>query len=346
MRNAPLLVVLVVLLAGCAGDDSATTSGVTPTAGDASSSAEPALNFTGGIPAPRWNVGDWWQYQVEFTSGDRFDAKLVVYAKEGGNYLVTSDNRDLVLRATFNHYPNIGPVVASSLNQFIHGVEVSYLKFPMKNGTWQAQYRDAQAQYQAQYAVLDAGAEKVPGFAATLRNQADGRVRMSYGWSPVTKWFTNVTWDFDGNAPVDVTYRLMAWGTNYTGTLPVVQLIEAAHRAFPAYAVPPPTGGTPASPQGSTAPMKVGAAGSAAILGIFAGAGGPGSFEYGLTPQGASGSPEKYEWRPAAAGSYFRWHKTENIAMGDWQVFGSGRAQNSAFLFLEAYEARTTQRTL
>jgi hypothetical protein len=146
-------------------------------------------------------------------------------------------------------------------------------------------------------------------------------------------------------APTDVTFTLKDWGSNYTGSLPVVEFIDGVHRTFPAVALGSTTPPPAQAPQ-STASMKIGAAGSSLLVGMFATAGGAGDFEAQLQPTSGPGTGFSYSWRPPAAGSHFEWHEYKNPAVGDWNVAGSGSAQASAFLFLEAYEARTTQTTL
>jgi hypothetical protein len=345
MRGSIALLVLL-LLAGCSGTDEAAVDARQGLLPPTTSAPPPGMDFTAGIPVPVWNVGDWWQYTVVYNSGETYDAKIIVYKQEGGKYLITTDNTDLLMRAAFNHYPTISAVTKTSLDQFIHGVQVSHFKFPMKNQSWSAPYRDFEMKYETKFATLDSPMGKVPGFTTTLHHGVDGKLRMAHGWSPLTKWFTDFTWDFDGTGPVDVTARLTSFGSNFTGTVPVVDLVEIVHRPFPTVFVPPGTTPTTPNPQQSSVAFKVGAAGSTLLVGMFAGAGGQGSFQMEIAQQGGAAAPTRYEWQPTAAGSHFEWHRIPNPAVGDWHLAAEGAAQNSAFLFGEAYEARTTQATL
>lgn len=336
-------------LAGCAGDappvpsSSAAATDADPGAGGAT------FDFEAGIPVPLWSVGDWWQYRVEFNSGETYDSKTVVYAEDGSSYYVTSEDRELLLRSGITHYPTFGPVTKSRLNQLIHGVEVGFLRFPMMNASWEAPYRDFTGVYHSGFAQLATAKGPVPGFFTVMHHGGDGLFRMSNGWSPIPKWFTNFTFDFDGIPPLDVTITLQDWGTNYTGTLPVVELVEGVHRPFPTVVVGPPDPASPPNPSqapAATATFMKRDGGTSMLVSMFAGAGGAGSFEYRLTSAASPATGFEYAWRPTSAGSHFEWHEVTAAPAGEWRVTGGGSAQASAFLFLEAYEVMDAGVTL
>lgn len=319
-----------------------------PLATDSGGSRPPEFDFTTGIAVPRWSVGDWWSYSIRYESGETYEAKFVVFSEDGSSYRVTTDDRELILRAGITHYPNIGGVVKSTLNQFIHGVEVSFLKFPMKNGTWEAPYRDFTGAYETHFSQLDTGKGEVPGFVTTMRHAGDGQVRFVHGWSPVTKWFTDFQFDFDGTGTPDVVVALRDWGTDFNGTLPVVELVDLVHRPFPTVVIGPPD---PANPPGPEQPpmqdaFTIEGEGSSLLLSIFASSGGPGRFDFGVDPHSEPAMGYAMEWQPSAAGSHFAWAEHPEVPSGPYNVVGQGWAQGSAFLFGEAYEVRTTQVTL
>ncbi len=241
------------LLAGCTEDkgpsDAAGGSDAAPTApAGAGADDAPPFDFDAGIPVPVWSIGDWWQYQVDYSSGESYDTKIVVYDEDDSTLFVTAEDRELQLRAGITHYPTLGAVAKTTLNGFIHGTEVSFLRFPMQNGTWEGPYRDFTGSYSTTYALLPTPRGEVPGFITTMNDSADGSFRFRHGWSPVTKWFTDFTFDFDGVDPPDVVFTLQDWGSGYNGTLPVVELVDRIHRVFPALGAAPPD---PADPQGS-----------------------------------------------------------------------------------------------
>lgn len=306
--------------------------------------AEPTwFNPDGTVDVPIWHVGDWWHYNVKYSSGETYDAKIVV-SDDTGNYEITSDSRELLLRAAFTHYPTFGKVNQATLNHQIHGIDVPFLKFPMQNQTWEAQYRDFTATFTSTYGTLPTGKGAVPGFTTTMVNAADGNVRLVQGWSPVTKYFTSFNWDFDGVAPNDVEFTLQDWGTGFTGTIPVLEITDGVHRVFPTFALAPPN---PASPPPVAAPEAresfTLSEGQILIWGLFAVVGGPADFEIHLVESGSGQQTHYSPWRPTAATSHFEWHEIADAPPGQWDIIGTGTAQNSAFLFLETYGVKTTQ---
>lgn len=340
------LAAAVLLLSGCAGTDEPETvpsgSAATSPSTGAGNSTDSLFNPDGSAELPTWQVGDWWEYSVKYDSGESYTAKVVVYSEDGGNYLITSDSKDLLMRSAFDHYPTFGPVKKTNLDHVVHGVDVPFLKFPMRVQTWEQPYRDFTGAFSTQEATLPTGQGPVRGFVTTMTNAADGNTRMVNAWSPITKYFTSFEWDFDGVAPIDVDIKLQKWGTNHTGSLPVLDITEGAHRMFPVTAVAPPN---PAAPPPTSSPEAratfTAPAESDLLVGMFAGAGGPGNFEFTLSQPGSPQAPYSYPWRPTAAGSHFEWHHVEKVPAGEWNIVGAGSAQGFAFMFLEAYAIKT-----
>ena len=343
MRCGVLL--LAILLSGCADTGGSGPVRDTPVSEQDDEPPVPAWDWDAGIPVPRWSVGDWWLYHVEYASGETYDAHVVVHAEDGAHYHVTADDRELLLRSGITHYPTFGAVGKSGMKQSIHGAEVEYLRFPMKNGTWSAPYRDFTGDYSTTYALLEAGDEVVPGFRTTMADAADGSFRFSHGWSPVTRWFTDFTFDFDGVDPPDVVYTLQDWGSDFTGTLPLVELIDRVHRVFPTLAAAPPAG-APAQPPPAQETITVEQDGASLLVAMFAGAGGPGKFDFNVGPASAPQEGYAMEWRPTGPGGHFAWREHADVPRGEWGVLGAGAAQGFAFLFGEVYEVRTSETSL
>jgi hypothetical protein len=291
---------------------------------------------------PAWNLGDWWQYRVDYASGESYTAKIIVYAEDGTNYYVTSEDRELVMRSTIQHYPNFGPVEKGTLANWIHGTKVNDFRWPMENGSWTDTYRDSQATWETDRTELPTGNGPVQGFRTAMRFE-DGETRIVQGWSPQTKWYTEYAFDFDGIPPVDVTIRLEDWGSNHTGSFPIVELVEGVHRPFPTLVLPPDPMNLPQGESQDT--FQVVQDGSSIMWAMFAAAGGNGDFEYGMGHLESQAS-HSFSWRPTGAASYFAWGEIADAATGEWGVTGTGAAEGSAFLFLEAYEVRTRQGSL
>ncbi|HEX9815795.1 MAG TPA: hypothetical protein VGB18_02340 [Candidatus Thermoplasmatota archaeon] len=345
-RSPVVLTAIFVLVSGCAGGDGSEDPGA---AAPTSSTTTGAGNQTdllfgpdGSAELPGWQLGDWWDYEVKYNSGESYTTKIVVYSEDGGNYYITSDSTELLMRSAFTHYPTFGPVKKASLEHVIHGVDVPFLKFPMRTQTWEAPYRDFTGAFSTIPSTLPTGQGSVRGFTTTMTDAADGNIRMVNGWSPITKYFTSFEWDFDGVAPIDVEMKLQKWGTNHTGAVPFLEITEGAHRMFPVVAVAPPN---PAAPPPTSSPEAratfTAPADADFLVGMFAGAGGPGNFEFTLSQPGSSQAPYSYPWRPTAAETHFEWHHVENVPAGEWNIVGAGSAQGFAFLFLEAYAVKT-----
>lgn len=354
--KAPLVAVVLVSLAfaGCTGSEPAARTDASglrpdPCAGciDKLLPTEPAFDFDAGIPAPLWNVGDWWQYKVEYFGAlpKTYDAKIVVYAEDSEAWYLTSDNREMILRAGFNHYPTLGKVKKSDLGEFIHDQEVSFFAWPMKNGTRTGTFRDFEAAWSTTATELATGKGPVPGFASVMRRTSDSAVIAHHGWSPLTKWFTNFTFSFRGGEP-DVTFTLQDWGSNHTGELPVVTLVDKVHRLFPVA-----NAAAPGAPSAETRQdFKVDVGGSGLLIGYFAG-GAPGQYEWSVSPVGstyAGGYPAGPDWVWVQPGSEirFEWIELTNVAATQWTAAGEGATNGSGFLFGEVYELHDQNVTL
>lgn len=356
MRAVLVAFVLASLVfAGCTGDKPGDNAGAS---GDPTGAlngvleigeGEPgiAIDPEAGFPAPVWNVGDWWEYDIAYTSGESFTSKVVVAADDGTNYLLTSDNRDLVARASFTHYPTFGPVTKADLKHKIHGADVSFLQFPVKNASYEMPFRQDTFAMTTSLATLETGRGPVEGFATTMRNVADGRIRISHGWSPEAKYFTNLTFDFDGTAPIDVTFTLKDWGSNFTGTLPVLEFTDLVDRIFPVVPLPPVN---PENPQPPAPPANEPqdrftlAEGTTLFVGIFAASGGAASFEVDIGPLSGQAQPGySFPYRPQAAGAHFEWHDVADISPGDWGILATGAVQFGGFLFVETFQVTETE---
>lgn len=345
MRELVLALSVSLLLAGCLSaqgpsqdedeDQVPSENGIAP---------DPSLPLDVVPAPPPWSVGDWWVYEVAYASGETYETRFVVHAEDATSWSVTAEDRELMLRAAFNHHPNFSPVEKGSLAQWIHGQKVEDLRWPMENGTWSGKYREDEATWVTSFVPGLATAKgQVPGFTTEMSYPADGRVRAQHSWSPVTKWFTEYSWDFDGRPPVDVTYRLKDWGADHAGTFPLVEVVDRVHRPFPAFALP--VGAEAAEQPGHEEPFKIEADGASLLWAVFAAAGGPGTFEYGLD-YAEPPVDGLYAWRPTEAGSHFVWGEVPDAPVGDWKAVGVATAQVSASHFFEIYEARTTEGTL
>ena len=334
-KGLPIAVALVALaFAGCTGGDGGKDVGL-PGADQGlalPTDDEPPLDLSLGVAAPVWQVGDWWSYRVEFFGAlpKTYDARIVVYAEDAEAWYLTSDDRELVLRAGFQHYPTLGKVSKRDLSQFMHGQEVSFFGWPMKNGTREGPFRDFDARWSVQLAELDTGKGKVPGFATVMRRTSDDAVILRHGYSPATKWFTNLSFAFRGGNAVDVQFALSDWGSNFTGELPVVTLLDKIHRPFPVV-----NAGAPAPPQGQ-AHQQVSIAGDRILYGAFWG-GAQGEYAFCLKDQGTTFGACIGAGAPSDGAPEFEWYEA-TVTPGTMTVSGYAVTNGWGFLFGELYE--------
>lgn len=292
---------------------------------------EPILDFEAGVPVPLWTVGDWWQYKVEYLGAlpKTYDAKILVYAEDSEAWYLTSDDRELILRAGFNHYPTLGKVKKADLGEFIHAQDVSFFAWPMKNGTRTGAFRDFDAAWSVSFAELDTGKGTAPGFNTVMRRASDDAVILRHGYSPATKWFTNLSFAFRGGDAVDVQITLQDWGSNFTGEVPVVDFVDKIHRPFPVLDAT-----APAAPT-AQAHEQVTIASERILYGAFWG-GAQGEYQFCL--DGGGQLSACIGGGPSDGAPMFEWYEAPVASGTTISVAGSAATRGPGFLFGELYE--------
>ncbi|MEA3166803.1 MAG: hypothetical protein QOJ26_1677 [Thermoplasmata archaeon] len=241
LRPASLLVLLVLLLAGCAGDKPAAAA---PDA--AADGPEPGRQLVPleSIPAPDWQVGQYWEWQVTHgTQTMEGTFCSIVVAKDGATYTLATENDDWAKdEAAFDH-PLLGTTKKGDLVMTGPDGDWSLLSFPLTDGkTWTASMPNL-----AWDVFLPAERVDV-AMAATFSHPTHGEPPLVHitgtsgeytllqaSYDVRTGWFSDlVFFDVDpGQEEVEVGYHAKSAGMNYTGPYfqhtakPLLQLFDA-----------------------------------------------------------------------------------------------------------------------
>lgn len=203
-RPAVLLVALVTL-AGCFGGaggkgDPDPTDGPMPT-GDADGTL--GNGTATSINSPTWTVGHSWRWQISSAAASAdILATTTVLGSDGATFDVgVSDSTEGAAAYPFHLLP-IGPVDAASLAWQAHGLPVSLLRFPLRDGDaftadlWSA----PSAQVTIAAAEVAGPTGTLPGFRSTASYTAGGTF-VQADYAPSLGQFVRVASYFGGETP-------------------------------------------------------------------------------------------------------------------------------------------------
>lgn len=280
-----------------------------------------------GAP-PRWRVGDWWTYSVEYVQPPQtFDMTIVVYGVEGADWLVSSTDRAQNIAAEFSHYPTLG-AWSANLEGTIHGAKIPFFKWPLTDGkTWDDPYRGIPATWAAKTSDVQTPKGRVPGFDVAMK--ADDGQYANYSYAPSVGWFTKLEQGFGSPA---VRMTLKDSGHAYAGKVSVLQFTEHMHRPL-AVLAPDPSTGAPL-PQ-STQSFTVTAGGTLAWGFYYGGA--PGDYSLSFQPVGA-GDGVRAGGQTTDHGIQAAFGEVKAPVAGSWVAAGGGVAAAPGFAFGEILE--------
>lgn len=211
-----------ILLAGCMGTpgDSASPP---PSTGleDVLGMVGDLLDANSSVAAPRWQVGQWWEWQAKF--GDTLvDGTFCSIVVEGGSAPVLATEQDSQAKheATFDH-PLLG-TLGDGLTMSGFGGEWDLLDFPLTNGkTWTGTLPNLA------WDILPSGPVTVAmaaEFDAALQGyritgHSGEHLLLDGTFLPATGWFGQLNlYDVDpGQEELEVGYTAVNTGLNYTG---------------------------------------------------------------------------------------------------------------------------------
>lgn len=202
MSRVVAFALLVLLTAGCLAPNDAPTvarqvcdRNVSSCVGGPTEPGAPALNVTSGAQ-PVWRVGDHWTYKL--SNGQTVTAVVVA---AGSSYEVRpTDNGTALSEAIFDFstFGNLG----LDLSGDTAAGRVKFFDWPLEeNKTWSFTVDGLPMRAKANL------------LGDTWRITANsGNATMSYTYSPQTKWFTQVRWDY-----LDFGMQLSSAGEGYRG---------------------------------------------------------------------------------------------------------------------------------
>lgn len=223
LRWLTAALVASLLLAGCS-DDKAPGPAEGTDEGGAASSAEALTS----IPAPEWQVGQWWEWETTFSSGARPETFRSIVLATGASYALVTERDGMSKESAAFGHPLLAPVRAGDLAMGGWGdAPWSLLSFPLTDGkTWTASIPNlawdvflpadtVETTFTATF--LDAAAGQ-PAVVAIVGMVGEAKV-MDAEYDPATGWFRLLTfYDVDpGQDPLEVSWQAKTAGTNYTG---------------------------------------------------------------------------------------------------------------------------------
>jgi hypothetical protein len=242
LRAPSVLAILALLMAGCAGDKP--EAGPDGTAADDSQTGRELVPLT-SIPAPAWQIGQWWEWQVGFgTQTMEGTFRSIVVAADGAGYTLATENTAWAKdEAAFDH-PLLGQVLKPDLTLSGPDGTLSLLSFPLTDGkTWTASMPNIAWDFLLPAERVDLGmtarfSQPTHGEAPVvhLTGTSGEAMLLQATYDPATGWFSDLGFfDVDpGEEGLEVGYHAKSAGTNYTGpyflhtAVPLLQLFDAS----------------------------------------------------------------------------------------------------------------------
>lgn len=290
-------------------------------------------NQSAATPAPRWQLGDWWEYEFEFPlAGHTGTARIVVVEEDGASWKVSTTDATVNLLAEFAHYPNLGRVQRSDLGQSIHGADIPFFQWPLAEGkTWVEPYRAGTGTWTVKAQPQHTARGPLEGFDISMR--VDSGEAAEYGYAPEAGWFTKLEFGFPG--VTNTKMRLRDWGNNHSTPVSVMTFDEHVHKPFPVVGPSTP----PAAPSAPATDAQVTfnhGDGQDMLWGFFYG-GAPGAYGATIRPR----LPGQHEGvtrnaNPSTAVPALVWGMIADAPAGAWETVASGATQApGGFLFVE-----------
>ncbi|HWG91776.1 MAG TPA: hypothetical protein VNZ52_13080 [Candidatus Thermoplasmatota archaeon] len=190
----------------------------------------PRSSSMGSVEPTDWEKHNWWGYKATFKSGKHLHVALVV-SEETRDFFVLGTNST----SGFFGLPFAGNVTRADKNPVIAGEEWKLFQFPLAVGKkWEYTMLGypALADVVGDVEITLPGIPKHQGFR--IEAFSYGQLFARYTYSPVTKWFTELTLYEPTNGEAVVTVELKEFGRRYTSDFYVQVPLEIYQATFPA----------------------------------------------------------------------------------------------------------------
>lgn len=228
MARTLVALLLVALLAGCseapAGDTGADAGGVDDdcATGATDPCAGAPLSAASSVPAPKWAVGQWWEWEPADATGTGEPFRSVVLTTgAGGSVVATDDVERAKQRAAFDHI--LMGDLSATLAVTAWGGEWQLLSFPLTSGkTWTATIPNIAWDIYGPSVDLAMRADFDDGIDGFRFMGHNGDAMVLEGtYLPATGWFGElVVYDVDPEQdPLEFKFTAVKSGLNFTGSV-------------------------------------------------------------------------------------------------------------------------------
>lgn len=229
----PLLALVSLLLAGCAGDAPPTAPVEAGLDLDGALQAVGSLDAATPLAAPvPWALGDWFGVHVfvgmEDQEGTHYNA--IVVQETADQWVLATDDADAAKEEAVFDFPIMGAFDKADLGTSGLGGRWDLLQFPLSNGsTWSSTVAmdplDPSAALELEFEAtfnpaIPTATGRQPGYDIVAVDSA-ARQALSFDYVPAVGWFTRfLIYDTGTEDPVDyfISARSMGTGHGWTGT--------------------------------------------------------------------------------------------------------------------------------
>lgn len=225
---------LTSLLAGCTGDPEPGPTDDLRSTDDALSEGgrdlRTDLTAEDRLPAPAWQVGDWWGIRITYGSQGGEDRVNSIVTEADNGYLLATDDQQVAKAHALRDLPLLG-AMTRDLSATAYGGTWDWFQFPLSDGaTWTGEIPNiafdvlpegqVPVRFTATYSdAIDVAGKTHPGYDVEGVTE-DGTPIVRYAYAPMVGWITSATlYDIDpGQDPIEFSYELVEHGRNWTGT--------------------------------------------------------------------------------------------------------------------------------
>lgn len=221
-RLGSLVVLVVVVIAGCLGPDPGPERDAADPDGssadrDAPGPAPPGVPADGEADAPTWALGTWWSWEVTGRGFGSYEVTTVVARTGPTDATVAFTAVQPGLRSHIFHVPPLGRIGRDDHSWIVHDEPAALVDFPLEDGkTWTGTFEGNEIDLEANAVVRDGRTVfEVNGTYAEFEGQGP-----RYVYDPMLGTFSEIHIHYGGSTPF-ASARVIDHGTGYTGTVHV-----------------------------------------------------------------------------------------------------------------------------